>query len=298
MSILLDALRKSERQHRKGSLPDIHAEEPLVEPSGAGSGRRWVAMVLLAVVVLVLSMYGWRAWQAHQVPTAAPEFTDEPAVSAPSRPAGTPVAPEEESAAGRSGARNAEAPAATAAEPENPGPRLSSQPRSPVETLSSDQPLQSAPRTAPPPRSQSSSQAPSAANADVATTAAADTAATQKTAAQKRREAQLAALQKAVETTGVPEEERMPPGRSARPTRGPEDDAISFWQLPEMARNSLPELRINVMVYDEEPSKRFIIMGGKRYGEGAEINSNLQLEAVQRDRALFRYGAYLFYVKQ
>ena len=31
MSILLDALRKSERQQRKGSLPDIHAEDPPVD---------------------------------------------------------------------------------------------------------------------------------------------------------------------------------------------------------------------------------------------------------------------------
>jgi hypothetical protein len=101
-----------------------------------------------------------------------------------------------------------------------------------------------------------------------------------------------------VETTGVPPEERLSPARSGRPGRAPDDGAISFWQLPEMTRDALPELRINVMVYDEDPSKRFIILGGKRYNEGAEIDNNLQLEAVQRDRALFRYGAYLFYVKQ
>jgi general secretion pathway protein B len=120
----------------------------------------------------------------------------------------------------------------------------------------------------------------------------------ERTPAQQRREAQLAALQRAVETTGVSEEDRAPPSRNPQPARAPDDGAISFWQLPEMTRNSLPELRINVMVYDEEPSRRFIIMGGKRYGEGADIGGNLQLEAVQRDRALFRYGAYLFYVKQ
>jgi hypothetical protein len=120
----------------------------------------------------------------------------------------------------------------------------------------------------------------------------------ERTAAQRRRDEQLAALQEAVETTGVPEEERLPDRRGVRGDAVSDDGAISFWQLPEMTRNSLPEMRINVMVYDEDPSQRFIIMDRKRFVEGDEIAANLQLETVQRDRALFRYGAYLFYVKQ
>jgi general secretion pathway protein B len=167
-----------------------------------------------------------------------------------------------------------------------------------VETLSTDRPLESAPRPAPPVRDAQKPPAPGNPAGSPASTPPAAAASAERTEAQRRREAQLAALQQAVETTGVPEEARMPPSRNARPGRAPDDGAISFWQLPEMTRDSLPELRINVMVYDEDPAKRFIILGGKRYGEGDEISSNLQLETVQRDRALFRYGAYLFYVKQ
>jgi general secretion pathway protein B len=303
VSILLDALRKSERQQRKGSLPDIHAEDPPVEASGSDGSRAWVLWTLGAVVLLVLGVYGWRAWQAHQVPTAAPEFTGEPTLPEETQRAdaatGDPRTESEATADAGSDAARAPAQSGSpaAAVPANPGPGLTRQPRSPVETLDTDSPL----RTAQSPVQGAPGQTRPAATATPAPSAEASTASPapdQRTDAQRRREAQLEALQRAVETTGVPEEERATPERAARPARAADDGAISFWQLPEMTRNSLPELRINVMVYDEDPSKRFIIMGGKRYGEGADIGGNLRLETVQRDRALFRHGAYLFYVKQ
>jgi general secretion pathway protein B len=307
VSILLDALRKSERQQRKGSLPDIHTDDTPVESSGGVGSRTWVLWSLGAIVVLMLGVYGWRAWQAHLVPTAAPEFTDESTMTeAPPRAdTGAGASPAESTAtadagatAKRSPAQAGSPPAATAAA-ENPGPKLNRQPRSPVETLDTDQPLQAA-KPAFPGASEPTRQAgtaPGAAAAPAPTPSAGETP-DERTPAQRRRDEQLAVLQRAVENTGVQEEGSPVPPRGAGPDRAPDDGAISFWQLPEMTRNSLPELRINVMVYDEDPSKRFIIMAGKRYVEGAEVNGNLQLETVQRDRALFRYGAYLFYVKQ
>lgn len=290
MSILLDALRKTERQQRQGTLPDIHAEDLATEHGRAEGSRAWLLWVLAVIILVVLIAYGWQAWQARQVPTAPPEYTDEPAKETTSDAAATP------------GSQGAPSPAAgtpppSAATTPNPAPRLDRQPRSPVETLDSDQPLQSAAKPNPPPAREPGrpGQADTASQTSATSSPAASDALTE---TQRRRAAQIAALREAVETTGVAEEAPEPSPRGARPAEEPDDDAISFWQLPEMTRNALPELRINVMVYDEDPAKRFIIMGGKRYSEGTEVSADLELEAVRRDRALFRYGAYLFYVKQ
>ncbi|MEE4174587.1 MAG: general secretion pathway protein GspB [Xanthomonadales bacterium] len=330
MSILLDALRKSERQQRKGELPDIHAEDPSREERRSGGPRSWIFVTLGVLVILVLGVFGWNAWQGYRVPTAAPEFTDAPTGRDPARDtraasgAGTdeanPPGAVNGSARAATPPARAEAetrtPSTTAARPSNPGPRLDRQPRSPVETLQSDKPLQAASRPAPTPGSREAGQAAAAATAPARSTptparpaesasTSASTSASPPASASDRRPAaprqtdeQIEAVRSAVETIGLPETDASAPRRNARQPAEPDDDSISFWQLPEMTRNALPELRINVMVYDEDPARRFIIMGGKRYQEGADIDGNLQLEQVKRDRALFRYGAYLFYVKQ
>ena len=63
MSILLEALRKSEKDRRKAKPPDIHAGE-LPEP---GSNFRSKALLVLLVFVAV-SAIAWFAWHQYKVP--------------------------------------------------------------------------------------------------------------------------------------------------------------------------------------------------------------------------------------
>ena len=269
MSILLDALRKSEQRERLGAMPDIHSSEPVIE-SSSSRGWRTAVFGVLAIVLLVACAYGaWVWWSQSRVPVAAPELTA-PAgemTSSPNDPAGDVTS----SAAATTPADR------TAGQPESP--RLNSQPRSPVENLSGDRPYRpAAAQTAQPPAAASAParQPPEISDTDFDAAIEASQA-----AAQRRAEARARRLAA----------NRPPPQES-------DDGSISYWQLPENVRGGLPELKINVMVYDEDPARRFIIMGGKRYGEGDEVARNLTVEAVRRDRALFRYGAYLFFVKQ
>ena len=72
---------------------------------------------------------------------------------------------------------------------------------------------------------------------------------------------------------------------------------ISYWQVPEKMREGLPDLRISVLVYAELPENRFVLMNGERLREGQELPNGLVLEEIRRDRAIFNYRNYRFYLK-
>ena len=59
MSILLDALKRSEQQRRLGEVPDIHS--PLgAEPGARAPRNHWLRWILLGIVAVILA---WVAWQ-------------------------------------------------------------------------------------------------------------------------------------------------------------------------------------------------------------------------------------------
>jgi general secretion pathway protein B len=62
-------------------------------------------------------------------------------------------------------------------------------------------------------------------------------------------------------------------------------------------REGLPDLRISVLVFAEQPENRFVLLNGERLREGEEMPNGLLLEEVRRDRAIFVYRDYRFYLK-
>ncbi|MDX1556826.1 MAG: general secretion pathway protein GspB, partial [Xanthomonadales bacterium] len=76
----------------------------------------------------------------------------------------------------------------------------------------------------------------------------------------------------------------------------PDSDVRSYWQLPQSWRSEMPEFRITVMVYAEEPEDRFLLMNGVRLREG-EDHEGVRLEEIRRDGAVFRYNRTEFFVK-
>jgi len=67
--------------------------------------------------------------------------------------------------------------------------------------------------------------------------------------------------------------------------------------LPQDVRDSLPDLHITVLVYAEEPTERFVLIGGKRLVEKEQVGQGVVLEEIRREGAVFRYRNYLFQVK-
>ena len=74
-------------------------------------------------------------------------------------------------------------------------------------------------------------------------------------------------------------------------------ESLSYWQLPQSVRESMPELRITVLVYADNAQDRFLLINGGRLREQEELAGGLRLEEIHRDRAIFNFRNYRFYVK-
>jgi general secretion pathway protein B len=86
------------------------------------------------------------------------------------------------------------------------------------------------------------------------------------------------------------------PSRPARPPAAA-TEPITFWELPQGIRDSLPDLRITVLVFAERPEDRFVLIGGQRRVENDQIQDGLLLEEIRREGAVFTYRNYRFLVK-
>lgn len=255
MSILLEALRKSERRERLGEVPNIHQDEQPAGRQGRAS-RRPLLILLLLLVVLIL---GWLFWRQYAPPPPAPVATVVPG----------PVVEEtlEQSVA-------AVPPPGQA----RPAPLERSGPRTPMEGVE-----------LPPPQSDAAQAAepePAGQEPQVATPQ-------QETFADRPRPA-------LVTIDSVP----VPPAQDAagvEPDQPPRDDRglepISYWQLPDAIRSTLPPMKISVLVYAEQAAERFVLMDGRRRIEGDSVMPGLELIEVRRDGVVMSYQAYRFLVR-
>jgi len=74
-------------------------------------------------------------------------------------------------------------------------------------------------------------------------------------------------------------------------------EPISYWELPQGIRDSLPEIKITVLVYAEHPGDRFLLSNGQRMVEKDELDGGLVLDEIRKDGAVFLYRNYRFLVK-
>lgn len=256
MSILLDALKKSEEQRQLGQAPDIHAPSESSPGRGAVAAAPWLPILLVTIAAVVIATFSWRQYQEPES-VAAEVVSEQPAVA--SRSTGEAVS--------RS-AREEAAPAAS----------------SPLATYTT-------PREEP----------------------AADTAAGAGEDRQKRELAQSfnqfqsPAPEEGAETAeaGSAPAAREPEAavapateRRAEPVRpGPAGPRpVSFWELPQNVRDSMPDLRITVLVYADSPEDRFVLVSGRRLVEQDTLEGVL-LDEIRRDGAVFQYRNYRFLVR-
>lgn len=72
---------------------------------------------------------------------------------------------------------------------------------------------------------------------------------------------------------------------------------ISYWQVPQSLREEMGEFRISVLVYAENPADRFLLVNGSRLREQEETDGGVRLEVIERDRAVFTYRNYRFHLQ-
>lgn len=269
MSILLEALRKSERRERRGEVPTIHQDE--VGPQGAArTTGRVVMAALLILTAIVLGVLFWRQYQPQEPPAPAEMAQPGPVPAGASTTMET--ANEAATAAIRQGARTPmevlpdtppEAPEAQAQDQADEAEVVGAPPgaASALRDARIEEMTQAArqaglvPPSAPP---------PDQAGAGQATEPPAKTA------------------------TGEPQA-ASPADRNLEP--------ISYWQVPESIRKELPPLKITVLVYSEQPAERFVLLDSRRRVEGDTVAPGLDLVEVRREGVVMTYRAYRFLVR-
>lgn len=220
MSVILDALRKSEAERQRGRAPGLFVEQvPL--PSRRRRRPAWIFVLpaLLAAGIVA----GWFLRPQTKGPTVSAVAVDAPPATVPA-----PAMPE-----------------TVAPAPALPVPADSNS-RVPPPQLLPDEPPP-APQLAPP--------------------AAAVTVPAPVPAASAPAAAEPAPAPVDAAAPALPVEPLLP----------------RLADLPAAERATLPPLKLSMHVFADEPAQRFVILDGRRQGEGASPASGVVIEEIRRD---------------
>lgn len=274
MSILLEALRKTEKNQHSHEVPTIHSDDqsgPATEPFKIGP------LALLLVAAFFVS--GWFVWRQYQ----APASNVLPAVA---------VEEEKESAAPPTVDSGGES-TQLAWQATDSGKPTSGQ-RTPVESY--QQAI----------RNISSSKA-------VTPKATSDSPAGTQTPGAGEIRSKAKQLADAVRSQPVPKPAKKAgggglPSRAAgsdnstaaggEKQRTPKTTPIDYWELPDGIRANVPEIKFSVLVYANNPADRFVLINGQRLGEGDSPQPELVIEEIRLDGVVFSYNLYQFLVER
>jgi general secretion pathway protein B len=285
MSILLEALRKTEKNQHTREVPTIYTDDhsgPVAEPMKTGP------LALLLVAALFTS--GWFVWQQYQAPAngnpLAGVEADLPAVDtkAPAADTQTAVAGAREPAA---------SPQQTAVDSGLAAPVSSTDAAVAADSVpavsspdASDKPVEQTPSSSSvagsPSRQQRTPMESYQPPADAVTQSKPTVA---EPSATRRAPAQTA-------DAGASK-----PVEPAATTHEPEEPApISYWELPDAVRADLPEIKYSVLVYASKPADRFVLINGERLAEGDSPQPGLTVKEIRRDGVIFSYRLYQFLI--
>ena len=272
MSLLLDALKKSEAQRRRGKPPAVDlAATPPSAPSGR-AGRRWLMFLVPVLVLAAAAPWLWPQISSRFADGGAGDGgVEQTAGSAPEAGAERLPAPGESSPANR--------PAATRQDPVTP--------------RAEPAPVAGAGRA----RSVASgdvrrNERPAARRTDAPTTA------TQQTQSATRQPATPAPDAGPGSQSGSGQAPASKSERSAGTESGsvsePEqsENFIRAWELPQAQRAEFPELNLTVHFYSSSPRDRFVLVNGERYGEGQQIEPGVKLVEIRRRGAVIDFSGY------
>lgn len=235
MSLILEALRKSEAERRRGQPPDLRVERaPAPPPKRAIPFLAWLG---LGLGVLVLGAAGWW-WLANGDDASTP--TDTASTTTQAAPASEPAAP-------------------TTADAKAPAQALPARTAPPeIENPTANEPV-------PPP----------------AAPAAAQEADPPEVASPVRIPEPAAS---APETPGKP----SPPVDSPAPPASNPGRVLDLAELDPDTRRALPPLRLTMHLWNEVPSRRFVILDGQRLAEGDRIGE-ASVSRIERDGVLLEW---------
>jgi len=260
MSILLEALRKTEKNQHLRETPTIHTENqpgPVSEPLPT----RW--LILLLIVALILT--GWFVWRQYRQPAGSVQ---------------PPVVQDVVEAPAVSRSVVEENPPVQTVPSSPPKPTSAGQNRTPVESYQAP-----GGNNAP---SESGTMPVDVADAKTASDSSMATnrpGATNSAGTGLKEPAPKAVVDEPVKTSP----EKYHPGEPA---------PISYWELPDAVRADIPEIKFSVLVYALKPAERFVLINGQRLGEGDTAQPGLVVKEIRRDGVVFTYRLYQFLVEK
>lgn len=263
MSIILDALRKSEAARRRNQAPELFAETHDRAPA-MRARTRWPMWKLVGFSALGVGALAIALWSMTRM-TTTPSATENPAnaanavgvVNTESVDASVPNANADVGASAGALAPPFEAPDASASAPTPPMP-LTEAGRAPAVVQPLEHPAD-APDTMP--------SAPSIAPTTAQPIAAPPKPATTAVASQN--------------TVAVAPSVAAPPPAF----RSPGNDApMALGDLDAETRNQLPPLKLSMHMWHDAPAQRFVILDGQRLREG-DVIGDVVIERITRDGA-------------
>lgn len=293
MSLLLDALKKSEAQRRRGKAPAIDlASTP---PSGdrRRPGLRWLAVLLVIVVLVLVATAPW-LWpqisnliERRQVADTEAGDPDRD-VTERTAPVAATGQPDSDSSPS-SGSNQAASPSPTAE------PRRAAEP-APVAGAANERLAASTEAGAESRPTDSGSQdtMPADERTDSSTSGHVESGAeSAPRRVQQEQQPQPAGAQAQSRQAQELEPESAPePKPEPEPEPEPRDNFIRPWELPQAQRTEFPDLDLTVHFFSNQPADRFVLINGERYTEGELVEPGTRLAEIRRRGAVVEYGSY------
>lgn len=275
MSLILEALKKSEAQRQLGRAPGLMS--PMLRVAKRRAPNPWWGVLGLALLIV-----GGAAWWVNREP-AAVAVTSPGTASAPSAPAPIVVS----------------APTIAAQTP--PPETIEAMPAPGQAPLPSDPDFRSVERESMPVAAASAPQRPRyepepLSSADVVSTAPTPIPAT--VLPIPSTPAPTAILPTADPPT-LEAPDTLPTGSSTPPPVAAEaspETLPSVVDLMPDLRSALPALKLSMHVYAMDPADRFVLIDGKRFVQGDAISPSLTVSEIRRDGAVLDYGGKRFLV--
>lgn len=276
MSLILEALKKSERQRRLGESPSLGSPIMVVRR------RRSVLPVLVALIAIGLVALWWMRRESA-APEVDPSAATNAQVTAATKPAPPPAA------------------SVPRANPAPPADQKKAAVSSTVadRNVSQNEKLRNGELVAADAHAGRAatikeSEPVSAADPTALAVAMADATKTQSPPVQDNVGAsQPVAHSPESEIKAAP---AAPPVAPAAPVASAEAAGSTLklmWELPLATRRSLPDIKLSMHVYAAEPKQRFVIINGERRAEGDEFDK-LKLIEIRNDGVVFEHEGVQF----
>jgi len=297
MSLLLDALKKSEAQRRRGTTPTIDLTRTPPSGSPRRPGARW--LLVLSTCVLLVAAAPWLWPPLSDWIEARQDGSDEVAALAENAAASAAGSESESRSEEQTGVRTKQmdpAPVAGAASPRRVAAVDSGLAGRPDETAtpertSGDSQKASGDSRGSPAAIVSNTDdgaGPDNAPAEPKEAVAASDSEAGASMQELRRVVQARKQQQQGRASAPPE----PPAKASRPVNEASANFIRPWELPQVKRAEFPELKLTVHFYAERAADRFVLINGERYREGQRVGPETMLAEIRQRGAVVEFGTY------